>query len=221
MNLNRFEPSPEAKPQESLEMNAGTAGEKLRDSSREDVVLKSSGSIDLSQVKDPAEIKNIEWGDDFSGSMALNVLASAKGVRFPKRFRGRLILRSLESAEGLVLPEDFEGTLDLGELPSIDFLNLPERFKGDIYLRNVNSLKGLYVPPGFDGTIFISASVPQEELSSSEIATQGRVQFISPGESKVATKQELRPEATFGELSEALRKNLRRAIERAMGSKKK
>ena len=218
MNLNRFETSPEIKPQESFEGDAGVAGDEL---AREEGAFKSGGSIDLSQVKDPAEIKNIEWGDDFSGSMALNLLTSAKGVRFPKRFRGRLVLRSLESAEGLVLPEDFEGTLDLGELSSIDFLNFPERFKGDIYLRNAPTLKGLYVPQNFDGTIFISASVPQEELNSSEIATQGRVQFISPAEAKVAVKQESGNEATFSSLSEALRKNLRRAIERAIGSKKK
>ncbi len=82
-------------------------------------------------------------------------------------------------------------------------------------------------PQHFDGTIFISASVPQEELSASEIATQGRIQFVSPAESKVVAKQEHGTEAasdlleTLRKISGALRKNLPRAIANALNPRKK
>lgn len=229
MTSNPFEIPPQPQLRKDIDMERRAANDvnvpENKSSLREDQGLKSGGSIDLSQVEDPQEIKNIEWGEDFSGTIALNHLRSAKGLKFPKHFEGKLILRSLESAEGLVFPNDFKGTLDFGDLASIDHLTLPERFKGDIYLRNVASLKGLYIPPGFDGTIFIGASVPSEDLNTSEIATQGRVVFVYPSGAEAARKQEVLPQASMSEalskISGALRKNLPRAIMEAFKSKKK
>ena len=73
----------------------------------------------------------------YSGSLYLNGLTSAEGLKLPESIGGGLYLSGLTSAEGLKLPESIGGGLDLDGLTGAEGLKLPESIGGSLYLNGL------------------------------------------------------------------------------------
>lgn len=106
----------------------------------------------VTSVKD-LSIKELVLPTTINGSLHLNSLKSAEGLKLPEAVNGDLILHSLKSTEGLTLPKSVNGSLSLYSLISAEGLTLPKSINGNLYLDALVSAEGLKLPEFINGDL--------------------------------------------------------------------
>ena len=143
-----------------------------RDPRIEELLQERNVRKDLTLVLDCKE-KNISLTEEEAlsgniiyhyGSLWLNNLTNAEGLKFPDKIGGDLYLRSLTSAKGLELPDEIEGDLNLSSLISAEGLKLPDKIGGYLDLSNLTSAKGLELPDEIEGDLNLSSLTSAEGL---------------------------------------------------------
>ena len=141
-----------------------------RDPRIEELLQERNVRKDLTLVLDCKE-KNISLTEEEAlngniiyhyGSLWLNNLTNAEGLKFPDKIGGDLYLRSLTSAKGLELPDEIEGDLNLSGLISAEGLKLPTEIGGNIYLTSVESLEGLDLSSSLISKIVLSDKIEKQ-----------------------------------------------------------
>ena len=141
-----------------------------RDPRIEELLQERNVRKDLTLVLDCKE-KNISLTEEEAlsgniiyhyGSLWLNNLTNAEGLKFPDKIGGDLYLRSLTSAKGLELPDEIEGDLNLSSLISAEGLKLPTEIGGNIYLTSVESLEGLDLSSSLISKIVLSDKIVKQ-----------------------------------------------------------
>ena len=134
-----------------------------RDPRIEELLQERNVRKDLTLVLDCKE-KNISLTEEEAlsgniiyhyGSLWLNNLTNAEGLKFPDKIGGYLDLNYLTSVEDLKLPNEIGGYLDLSNLTSAKGLELPDEIEGDLYLRSLTSAKGLELPDEIEGSLWL------------------------------------------------------------------
>ena len=134
-----------------------------RDPRIEELLQERNVRKDLTLVLDCKE-KNISLTEEEAlsgniiyhyGSLWLNNLTNAEGLKFPDKIGGDLYLRSLTSAKGLELPDEIEGSLWLEGLTSAKGLKLPDEIRDGLYLSGLTSAEGLKLPDEIGGSLWL------------------------------------------------------------------
>ena len=134
-----------------------------RDPRIEELLQERNVRKDLTLVLDCKE-KNISLTEEEAlsgniiyhyGSLWLNNLTNAEGLKFPDKIGGDLYLRSLTSAKGLELPDEIEGDLNLSSLISAEGLKLPDKVGGVLYLNSLTNAEGLKLPNEIGGSLWL------------------------------------------------------------------
>ena len=143
-----------------------------RDPRIEELLQERNVRKDLTLVLDCKE-KNISLTEEEAlsgniiyhyGSLWLNNLTNAEGLKFPDKIGGDLYLRSLTSAKGLELPDEIEGDLNLSSLTSAEGLKLPDEIRDDLYLSGLTSAEGLKLPDKVGGVLYLNSLTNVEGL---------------------------------------------------------
>ena len=143
-----------------------------RDPRIEELLQERNVRKDLTLVLDCKE-KNISLTEEEAlsgniiyhyGSLWLNNLTNAEGLKFPDKIGGDLYLRSLTSAKGLELPDEIEGDLNLSSLISAEGLKLPDKIGGYLDLNYLTSVEGLKLPNEIGGYLDLSNLTSAEGL---------------------------------------------------------
>ena len=143
-----------------------------RDPRIEELLQERNVRKDLTLVLDCKE-KNISLTEEEAlsgniiyhyGSLWLNNLTNAEGLKFPDKIGGDLYLRSLTSAKGLELPDEIEGDLNLSSLTSAEGLKLPDEIGGSLWLEGLTSAKGLKLPDEIRDCLYLSGLTSAEGL---------------------------------------------------------
>ena len=143
-----------------------------RDPRIEELLQERNVKKDLALVLDCKE-KNISLTEEEAlsgniiyhyGSLWLNNLTNAEGLKLPDEIRGDLDLRSLTSAKGLKLPDKIEGDLDLRSLTSAEGLKLPDEIGFSLYLDGLTSAEGLELPDIIRGALHLTNLTNAEGL---------------------------------------------------------
>ena len=143
-----------------------------RDPRIEELLQERNVRKDLTLVLDCKE-KNISLTEEEAlsgniiyhyGSLWLNNLTNAEGLKFPDKIGGDLYLRSLTSAKGLELPDEIEGSLWLEGLTSAKGLKLPDEIRDGLYLSGLTSAEGLKLPDKVGGVLDLNSLTNAEGL---------------------------------------------------------
>ena len=116
-------------------------------------IIYHYGSLDLDSL---TNAKGLKLPDKVEGSLCLGNLRSAEGLELPNEICGDLDLMGLTSVEGLKLPNKVGGSLCLSSLRSAKGLELPDEIEGDLYLRSLTSAEGLKLPNEIGGDLDLS-----------------------------------------------------------------
>ena len=115
-------------------------------------IIYHYGSLWLNNL---TNAEGLKFPDKIGGDLYLRSLTSAKGLELPDEIEGDLNLSSLISAEGLKLPDKIGGYLDLNYLTSVEDLKLPNEIGGYLDLSNLTSAKGLELPDEIEGDLYL------------------------------------------------------------------
>ena len=115
-------------------------------------IIYHYGSLWLNNL---TNAEGLKFPDKIGGDLYLRSLTSAKGLELPDEIEGDLNLSSLISAEGLKLPDKIGGYLDLNYLTSVEGLKLPNEIGGYLDLSNLTSAKGLELPDEIEGDLYL------------------------------------------------------------------
>ena len=115
-------------------------------------IIYHYGSLWLNNL---TNAEGLKFPDKIGGDLYLRSLTSAKGLELPDEIEGDLNLSSLISAEGLKLPDKIGGYLDLNYLTSVEDLKLPNEIGGYLDLSNLTSAKGLELPDEIEGDLWL------------------------------------------------------------------
>lgn len=110
------------------------------------------------------------------GDIDLDVVTSAKGIKFPQFVSGYLNLYSLTSAEGLKLPQSVGRGLFLNSLTLAEGLKLPQSVGGELDLRSLTSAKGLTLPQSVGRRLFLCSLTTTEGLKLPQYIGGGLIQ---------------------------------------------
>ena len=124
-------------------------------------IIYHYGSLWLNNL---TNAEGLKFPDKIGGDLYLRSLTSAKGLELPDEIEGDLNLSSLISAEGLKLPDKIGGYLDLNYLTSVEGLKLPNEIGGYLDLSNLTSAKGLELPDEIEGDLNLSSLTSAEGL---------------------------------------------------------
>ena len=124
-------------------------------------IIYHYGSLWLNNL---TNAEGLKFPDKIGGDLYLRSLTSAKGLELPDEIEGDLNLSSLISAEGLKLPDKIGGYLDLNYLTSVEDLKLPNEIGGYLDLSNLTSAKGLELPDEIEGDLILSSLTSAEGL---------------------------------------------------------
>ena len=124
-------------------------------------IIYHYGSLWLNNL---TNAEGLKFPDKIGGDLYLRSLTSAKGLELPDEIEGDLNLSSLISAEGLKLPDKIGGYLDLNYLTSVEDLKLPNEIGGYLDLSNLTSAKGLELPDEIEGDLNLSSLTSAEGL---------------------------------------------------------
>ena len=124
-------------------------------------IIYHYGSLWLNNL---TNAEGLKFPDKIGGDLYLRSLTSAKGLELPDEIEGDLNLSSLISAEGLKLPDKIGGYLDLNYLTNAEGLKFPDKIGGDLYLRSLTSAKGLELPDEIEGDLNLSSLISAEGL---------------------------------------------------------
>ena len=117
-------------------------------------IIYHYGSLDLDSL---TNAKGLKLPDKVEGSLCLGNLRSAEGLELPNEICGDLDLMGLTSVEGLKLPDKVGGSLCLGNLRSAEGLELPNEICGDLDLMGLTSVEGLKLPNKVGGSLCLSS----------------------------------------------------------------
>ena len=124
-------------------------------------IIYHYGSLWLNNL---TNAEGLKFPDKIGGDLYLRSLTSAKGLELPDEIEGDLNLSILISAEGLKLPDKIGGYLDLNYLTSVEGLKLPNEIGGYLDLSNLTSAKGLELPDEIEGDLILSSLTNAEGL---------------------------------------------------------
>lgn len=116
-------------------------------------IIYHYGSLWLNNL---TNAEGLKFPDKIGGDLYLRSLTSAKGLELPNEIRDCLYLSGLTSAEGLKLPDKVGGVLDLNSLTNAEGLKLPNEIGGYLDLSGLTSAEGLKLPDKIEGDLYLS-----------------------------------------------------------------